>query len=79
MKGIYVADFGMDNEGVTTYRINGEKQDLITIIKEAKALGFKFWKKPIIQKAHKHYSVLLKLYIPKDMNYPDESPKQQAS
>jgi hypothetical protein len=72
MKGIYVAEFGKDKEGVSTYRINGEKEDLLIIIKEAKDLGFSFWEKPILEKAHKHYSVLLKLYIPRDMNYPDE-------
>lgn len=72
MKGIYVANFGKDSEGVLTYRVNGEKEDLLTIIKEAKDLGFQFWQNPIIEKAHKHYSVLLRLYIPRDMNYPDE-------
>ena len=82
MKGIFVANFGTDNEGVTTFRINGEKEDLVTIIKEAKDLGFEFWEKPNLEKAHKHYSVLLKVYIPREMNYrdyPEVTSKKQSS
>ena len=78
MRGIFVSNFGTDNEGITTYRINGEKEDLLTIIKEAKDLGFKFWEKPILEKAHKQFSVLLKLYVPRDLNYPEESPAKQS-
>lgn len=78
MKGIIVAHFGTNSEGITTYRVNGEKQDLLTIIKEAQDIGFKFWEKPVLERAHKHYSVLLKLYIPRDMSYPEESSEAQS-
>ena len=74
-----VANRGKNKEGVYVFRINATlKEDLNLIIKEAKESGFKFWKKPIIEKAHKTYSVLLQLYIPKDLGYPEESSEEQS-
>jgi hypothetical protein len=73
-----IANQGKNVEGVYTFRINATlKDDLHLIIKEAKQTGFKFWKKPIIEKAHKTYSVLLQLYIPSDLGYPEESSEEQ--
>lgn len=58
-------DFGTNEEGVITYRVNGEKHDLQEIIQQAKDLGFKFWEPPVITQSYKHWSVLLKLFIPR--------------
>lgn len=74
MPVVMIGAHGKNNEGVFTYRISATaKDDLHTIMQEAKELGFKFWEKPVIEKAHRTWSVLLKLYIPKDMGYPEES------
>ena len=66
MKGVYVCYFGSNKEGVTTYRVNGELEDLVTIIDEAKNIGYAFFETPIVEKSHKHYSVLLRLYVPEE-------------
>jgi hypothetical protein len=36
-------------------------------------MGWRFWDTPNIQQVHKTYSVLLKIYDPKEKGYPDES------
>jgi|tagenome__1003787_1003787.scaffolds.fasta_scaffold20964066_6 hypothetical protein len=75
-----IANRGKNSEGVYTFRINATlKDDLELIIQEAKDAGFRFWKKPIIEKAHKTYSVLLQIYIPRDFGYPEESSEEQIS
>lgn len=66
-------DFGTNTEGVTTYRVNGHKDDLQTIIDEAKMMGFDFWETPRIVKVHKDWSVLLRLFVKKDLGYQEES------
>jgi hypothetical protein len=73
MKGIFVSDFGIDEHGVITYRINGEKDDLHHIINEAKELGVIFREEPIFEKAHKHFSVLLRFYVPEEIDHAEES------
>ena len=69
-----IGAFGKTQEGIYQYRINATlKEEIYTIIQEARDLGFKFWETPNIEKVHKTYTVLLKLYIPKEMGYPEES------
>lgn len=67
MRSIFVADFGTNEEGVITYRINGEKHHIEEVINAAKALGYDFWEPPIVKRSRKHWSVLLKLFIPYDV------------
>jgi hypothetical protein len=43
------------------------------IIEEAKNAGWKFWQVPNLVKNHKTWSVLLQIYKPKEMGYPEES------
>jgi hypothetical protein len=75
---VMIANGGKNKEGVYTFRINATSiEDLHLIAKEAKEAGFKFWEKPKIEKAHKTYSLLLKLYIPHDLGYPEESSEEQ--
>lgn len=66
-------DFGTNSEGVTTYRVNAHKDDLKRIIEEIKNLGFDFWESPEIVKSHKDWTVLLKIFIKKDLGYNEES------
>lgn len=69
-----IGNFGKDKEGVYTFRVNAtEKDDLFLIIDEAKKMGYKFWDTPNIEKSFKTWTVLLKLYIPKEMGYPSEA------
>lgn len=64
---IQVASFGKDQEGVHTFRVNGGKDDLERIIKEAYEMGWAFWEKPNIEEVFKYYSVLLRIYDPKEL------------
>lgn len=69
-----IGNFGRNKEGVYTYRVNATtKEDLYTLIEESKEMGWKFFDTPNIIKVNKTYSVLLKLYNPKEMGYPEES------
>lgn len=77
MPVVMIGAFGRNEEGVYTYRINATtKDDLYTIIDSAKEMGYKFWDTPNLVKVHKTWSVLLKLYIPKELGYPEESSEQ---
>lgn len=74
MSVVMIGNFGRDKEGVYTYRINATgKEDLYDLIKAVKEQGWKFFDTPNILKAHKTYSVLLRLYNPNESDYPDES------
>jgi hypothetical protein len=69
-----IGDFGKNEEGVHTFRVNAStKEDIYKVIEESKEMGWKFWDTPNIEKVHKTWSVLLKLYNPKELNYPEES------
>jgi hypothetical protein len=71
---VMILDFGKNEEGVRTYRVNAtDKGDLEKIIDESKGMGWKFWTEPYPEKSHKSWSVLLKMYDPKELNYPEES------
>lgn len=67
MSIIQVANFGRNKEGVHLYRVNGDKADLERIIKESFEMGWAFWEEPKIEKVFKTYSVLLKIYDPKEL------------
>ena len=71
---VMIGDFGRNEEGIYTYRINAtNKDDLYKIIDEARAAGWKFWSTPNLQKVHKTWSVLLQIYNPNELGYPEES------
>jgi hypothetical protein len=73
MPVVMIGDFGKNAEGVMTYRINAtSKDDLYMIIEKARDVGYKFWDTPNIEKAFNTWSVLLQIYIPKEMGYPEE-------
>jgi hypothetical protein len=69
-----IGAYGRSKEGIHTYRINATKKDeLYLIIDEAKEAGWKFWEVPVLTQQHKTWSVLLKIYKPKELGYPEES------
>lgn len=74
MPVVMIGDFGRNKEGIYTYRINATtKDDLYSLLDQVKEIGWKYWETPNIIKVHKTYSVLLKIYNPKELGYPEES------
>lgn len=74
MPVVMIGAYGRTKEGIHTYRINATtKDDLNLIIDEARKAGWKFWQVPNMVKSHKTWSVLLQIYKPKEMGYPEES------
>jgi hypothetical protein len=71
---VQVGSFGRSEEGVYTFSINTTtKEDIYTILQQVREEGAKFWETPNIIKKFKTYHCLLKFYVPKEMNYPEES------
>lgn len=62
--GVLVGYFGEKN-GVITYRICGSKDEVYTIIKEAKDMGHKFEETPMVEYIRQgEWTTLLKLRVP---------------
>lgn len=71
-----IGSYGRNKEGIHTYRVNATtKDDLYEIIDHCRKMGWKFWNTPNLLKAHKTWSVLLEIYIPKELGYPVEESK----
>jgi hypothetical protein len=71
---VMIGDFGKSKEGIYTYSINAtQKDEIYKMIDEVKAMGFKFWDTPNLTFKARTWHVLLKLYLPKEMGYPEES------
>jgi hypothetical protein len=63
--GAIVADFGRNEEGLNLFRINGSKAEIEKALQDLKNVGCEIWEDPIaLEKAHKHWSVLIKIKIP---------------
>ena len=63
--GAIVADFGRNEEGLNLFRINGSKAEIEKALQDFKNLGCEIWEDPIaLEKAHKHWSVLIRIKIP---------------
>ena len=61
---VMIANFGIEN-GVHTWRINGNKQDLEKLLIALKEENANFFHDPIIENIrNREYSVLLELLIP---------------
>lgn len=74
MPVVMIGTFGRNEEGIHTYRINAtSKDDLYLLLDECREMGWKFWDTPNLIKVNKTWSVLLKIYDPKELNYPEES------
>lgn len=68
---VQIADFGRDKEGVYTYRIHGDKKDLEFLIEELRNTDYKFLgnqEPEIVKTVTKTYTILLKIYIEKEVN-----------
>jgi hypothetical protein len=63
--GAIVADFGRNEEGLNLFRINGSKAEIEKALQDLKNVGCEIWEDPIaLEKAHKHWSVLVKIKVP---------------
>ena len=67
-------NWGRNSEGVYTYSINATTKDEIYQLMEAsRAMGWRFWDTPNLTYKARTWHVLLKLYKPKELGYPEES------
>jgi hypothetical protein len=72
--GAIVADFGKNERGINIFRINGTKEEINKAIEDIKNLGAEVWGEPFLfEKAHKHWSVLVRIQLPEEM--PEEHEK----
>lgn len=62
--GAIIGDFGKDEQGVNLYRINGTKTEINKAIEDLQELGCEVWQPYELEKAHKHFSALIKVQIP---------------
>lgn len=62
--GAIVADFGRNEEGLNLFRINGSENEIIKAIMSFTDIGCEVYETFPIEKAHKHWSVLIKIKIP---------------
>ena len=62
--GAIVADFGRNEEGLNLFRINGSKAEIEKALQDLKNLGCEIWEAIALEKAHKHWSVLIRIKIP---------------
>jgi hypothetical protein len=65
--GAIIGDFGKNQEGVNLYRINGTKDEINKAIDDLQKLGCEIWQPYEFETSHKHFSVLIKLQVPDEM------------
>lgn len=71
MNSIFIADFGLKN-GTQVFRVNGNKEELIFLLKECVAMGHKFDDDPEIEHVYKNnWTVLLKIKVPVEVGAND--------
>jgi hypothetical protein len=64
-----IMDFGKGNDGANLFRINGTKAEIEKAIQDIKDLGCELFNVPYeFEKAHKQWSVLVKFFIPEELN-----------
>lgn len=66
MATVIIGDFGKDKDGIETYRLNGEKEDIERKVKEAREKGYEFVEEPIIEKSFRAWTLLLRCYLPEE-------------
>ncbi len=77
MTVLYIGRLGRNAEGIHTYTLDTTtKDEIYELIDAARKMGWKFWETPNILKGYKTYHVVLKLYKPKELGYPEESSEQ---
>lgn len=71
MKSIFVADFGM-KDGIQVFRVNGDKEDLLTLIEECRLMGHRFDDEPELEHVYKNnWTILLKIKVPVEVGAVD--------
>lgn len=74
-----IGDFGRTNEGLYLFRINGTKLEIEKAIQDIKDLGCEVYDVPFeFEKAHLHWSVLLKIWLPDDLEKARNIERQKA-
>ena len=72
MASIFVGDFGEIN-GVRTYRVNGEKADLIRVINEIRELDALFVHEPVLEEIRfGQWTMLLQIKLPVEVGANDQ-------
>lgn len=70
--GAIIADFGKNEDGLNLFRVNGTKAEIHDAIYKFVSLGCEIYDKPQeLEKAHKQWSILLKMKIPEIQNVKD--------
>lgn len=65
MGNVIIADFGVNDRGIQTFRVNGSRKDIEKLLRECHAMGHKFFEEPEIKQAYKmNCTVLLQIILP---------------
>ena len=78
--GAFIADFGLNKEGLKLFRINGTKDEIEDAIKKLTALGYGLGDSYEFEKAHMQSSVLVRMVVPvpePEKYSPDEEPENE--
>ena len=62
--GAFIADFGINKEGLRLYRINGTQAEIEDAIDRLSALGYEVADSYEFEKAHRQLSVLVRMTMP---------------
>lgn len=63
-----IGDFGKNKDGLNLLRINGTKEEIEKAITDIKNVGCEIYDALDYEKAHKHWSILIKIKIPEEKN-----------
>ncbi len=70
--GAIIADFGKNEDGLNLFRVNGTKAEIYDAIDKFLCLGCEIYDEPQeLEKAHKQWSILLKMKIPENQSAED--------
>lgn len=70
--GAIIGDFGKNEEGLNLFRINGTKEEISKAVQDFKDLGCEIWDEIELEKAHKHWSILIRIKVPEGENQDGE-------
>ena len=76
--GAFIADFGLNKEGLKLFRINGTIDEIEDAIQRLTALGYELGDSYEFEKAHMQSSVLVRMVVPvpePEKYSPDEEPE----
>lgn len=61
-----IADFGKNKDGLNLLRINGSKDEIEKALTDIKNVGCEIYEVFDYEKAHKQWSILVKINIPEE-------------